>query len=195
MGVRVPPGAQVDNVFGSLYKFSMSEIGGGEVGVTREGPDWSDFGTMSSVLPPGSGAEVNPLGVGVKLDRLSEYREFYKPKYDEALAKSPGRKVYDVNNGVMAVLEKPNEDRDMISLKLVPLTGMSKRQLDVLREEMVKAGFVSEGLPIPHSSDGGEWISRCIRPGETHAEYGKRLRQLDDEYRTKGIKFKSPTSY
>jgi len=173
----------------------MSEVSGSEVGVTREGPDWSDFGTMSSVLPPGSGVDVNPLGVGVKLDRLNEYREFYKPKYDEALAKSPGGKVYDVNNGIMAVLEKPSENRDVVRLKLVPLAGMSKRQLDVLIGEMVKAGFVSDGLPIPHSSDGGEWISRCIRPGETHDQYSRRLGQMDDEYRTKGIKLRLPSSY
>jgi len=147
-------------------------------------PDWSDFGDMSSVLPHSSDADVNPLGVNVKLEQMDEYREFYEPQFEKALEDSPNGKVYGVNNSIMAVLERPAGSDGGQKLKLVPLSPLNRYQLNRLEQGMRDAGFVSAGLTVPHSSDGGQWIDQCMKFGESQDDYSKRLKKLGSRYGT-----------
>lgn len=150
--------------------------------------DWSDFSAVEHAFNS-SGEGPNPLGVNVDLRDLDSYGSYHKGDFDKALEGTDG-KAWHEHNGILGMLSsKPDGSH---KLMLLNTSGMNPYDQEEFGRRLSQEGYQQRSFNVPHSSDGGAWMSRAPRYGETTNAYADRLRGMYTDMAGKNQKYVPP---
>ncbi len=133
-------------------------------------PDWKDFGWMDSIYKDRQGKTL--MAVNVDINKTDDPR-WLRNHYKETFERTHDSKLWHSNNSVLALVEK--DAGGATKLQLASLTGLSEWDSEQLVQELQEKGYRHHEMNVPHSSDGGAWIAKAQRFGESLPDYEKRL--------------------